>query len=150
MPQTPRLALPLLAAGQSQKDVTHNEALLGVDRLVALTVVSRSVATPPASAAEGEAWIVPAAGVAAWGQPAGTLMHRQGSGWLAQTPRDGQQALVGDEIVLLVHAAGWKMVRRVEAPAVLALPTGGVSVDSEVRTAFAAMVVVLQRQGLIV
>ena len=35
MPATPRLALPLIAAGQAQKDVTHNEAVLALDRLVA-------------------------------------------------------------------------------------------------------------------
>ena len=29
--ETPRLRLPLLAAGQSQKHVTHNEALLTLD-----------------------------------------------------------------------------------------------------------------------
>ena len=32
MPQTLRLGLPLIAAGQSQKDVTHNEAVLRVPR----------------------------------------------------------------------------------------------------------------------
>jgi len=34
MPSTPHLALPLLAAAQAQKHVTHNEALAALDALV--------------------------------------------------------------------------------------------------------------------
>jgi len=150
MPETPRLALPLLAAGQSQKDVTHNDALLALDRLVALVVASRSAATPPASPVMGECHIVPASGTAAWGHPAGTLMHWQGSAWLAEGPRDGQMVLVADDAVLLVHAGGWQLLRRVDASAAPALPSGGATVDSEVRTAFAGLVIVLQQQGLLI
>lgn len=150
MPQTPRLALPLLASGQSQKDVTHNEALLALERLVALAVQSRSVAVPPADAAAGQAWIVPAAGAAAWGAAAGTLMVWQGNGWLAQVPVDGQLALVSDEALLQVFAGGWQPVRKVATPALIDLPSGGATVDSELRTAFAALIGVLQQQAMIV
>jgi hypothetical protein len=149
MPETPRLALPLLAAGQSQKDVTHNDALLALDRLVALVVASRSAATPPASPMAGECHIVPAAGAAAWGHPAGTLMHWQGSAWLAQAPRDGQMALVADDAVVLMHAGGWQLLRRANASVAPALPSGGATVDSEARTAFAGLVAALQQQGLL-
>lgn len=34
MTETPRLGLPLMAAAQAQKHVTHNEALMLVDALV--------------------------------------------------------------------------------------------------------------------
>jgi len=34
LPSTPRLALPLLAVAQAQKEVTHNEALALLDLLV--------------------------------------------------------------------------------------------------------------------
>lgn len=150
MPETPRLALPLLAAGQSQKDVTHNDALLALDRLVALVVASRSTAPPPPSPATGECHIVPAMGMAAWGHPAGTLMHWQGSGWLAQAPRDGQMALIADEAVLLVYADSWQLLRRVAASVAPALPSGGATVDSEARTAFALLLAALEHQGLLV
>lgn len=150
MPETPRLALPLLAAGQSQKDVTHNDALLALDRMVALVVASRSTPAPPASPTAGECHIVPTTGSAAWGHPAGTLMHWQGSAWLAQTPRDGQMALVADDALWLVHAGGWKLLRRVDPSAAPAMPSGGATVDSEARSAFAALVTALQQQGLLI
>ena len=161
MPQTPRLALPLLAAGQSQKDVTHNDALLALDRLVAVAAASRSRASPPAAPAIGEVQIVPDAGIAAWGQPAGTLMHWQGAGWLAVPPRDGQIVLVADEAIMLVHRGSWQALWPVAglaiagrtvlaaAPVVVAAPTGGATVDVQARTAIATLIAALQQQGIL-
>lgn len=161
MPETPRLALPLLAAGQTQKDITHNEAVLALDRLVALVVSSRSVATPPAAPPAGSCYIVPAGGVVAWGQPAGTLLHWQGSAWLAEAPRDGQIVLVADEGLMLVHSAGWQASwpvaglaiggRTVLAalPATLAPPSGGSVVDSEARATLVTLLSALQQQGIL-
>lgn len=62
MAQTDRLALPLLAAGQAQKEITHNEALGQLDMLVQLIVVSADLSAPPASPAEGQCWIVASGG----------------------------------------------------------------------------------------
>ena len=161
MPETPRLALPLLAAGQSQKDVTHNDAVLAIDRLVALTVASRSVAAPPAPPQTGKCHIVPVAGITAWGQPAGTLMHWLGTGWLAQVPRDGQTALVADEGLMLVHRGSWLAVWPVAglriggrdvlaaSPVSVSAPIGGSVTDSEARTVLAALISALQQQGIL-
>ncbi len=162
MPASPRLALPLLAAGQAQKDVTHNDAVLAIDRLLALAVASRSVTTPPASPAPGTCHIVPAAGAAAWGQPAGTLMHWVGdTGWQSVAPRDGQTALVVDEDVMLVHRGGWQASwpvagltiggRTVLAanPVAIAPPTGGTVVDAEARSAIAALITALRQMGVL-
>ena len=57
---TPNLALPFIAQGQAQKEVTHNEALLRLDALVQIAVRSRSLAAPPGSPADGERWSVAA------------------------------------------------------------------------------------------
>jgi hypothetical protein len=161
MPQTPRLAVPLIAAGQSQKDVTHNDAVLALERLVALAVVSRSAATPPASPALGDVQIVPATGTAAWGQPAGTLMHWQGGGWLPVPPQNGQMALVLDEGLMLVHRAGWQALWPVAglmiagrnvlaaAPANVGPPSGGGNIDVQARAAVAAVITALQQQGIL-
>lgn len=62
MPSTPRLGIPLIASGQTQKDITHNEAILALGRIVALGVVSRSVIAPPSSVQAGSIYIVPASG----------------------------------------------------------------------------------------
>jgi hypothetical protein len=161
MPETPRLALPLLAAGQSQKDVTHNDALLALDRLVALLAVSRSQTVPPATAAIGDVHIVPSAGASAWGQPAGTLMHWQDAGWLPLHPRDGQIVLVADENIVLVHRGGWQEDWPVAGlavggrtllsapPAVIVPPSGGSTVDAQARSAIGDLILILQQQGLL-
>lgn len=47
MSETPHWNLPLLTAGQAQKEISHNEALLWLDRLLHLTVVSRALGHPP-------------------------------------------------------------------------------------------------------
>ncbi len=46
MTDTPHLALPLLAAAQAQKHVTHNEALAMIDALVHLAVKERFTGPP--------------------------------------------------------------------------------------------------------
>lgn len=150
MPQTARLAIPLIAAGQSQKDVTHNEAVLALERLTALSVVSDTAVSPPASPADGGVWIVPAAGVAGWGQAAGTLMHRDQEAWLAVPPQRGQMAFVSDSARLVVHAGGrWKTVRQMDAPQQPALPVGGAIVDAEARAMLAAIMDILALHGLV-
>lgn len=162
MPETLRLALPLIAAGQTQKDVTHNEAVLALDRLVALVVVSRTLAAPPASPAPGSCYIVPVAGVAAWGQPAGSLMHWQGdAGWIAAAPRDGQTALAADEGAMLVHRGSWQANWPVAglniggravlaaSPVTVSVPTGGANVDAQARSAIAEMIIALRQLGLL-
>jgi hypothetical protein len=161
MPETPRLALPLIASGQAQKDVTHNEAVLALDRLVALVVASRSLTVPPATPQPGACYIVPNAGGVAWGYPAGSLMYWQDSGWLAASPRDGQIVLVADEEVMLVRKGDWQSkwptlglsingrTLLAATPAMIALPSGGGTVDSEARATLAALLAALQQQGII-
>lgn len=161
MPESPRLALPLIAAGQAQKDVTHNEAVLALDRLVALVVASRSLTVPPPAPQSGACYIVPSAGTVAWGHPAGTLLHWQGAAWLPVTPRDGQIALLSDENLMLIHRGSWQAQwpvaglaiagRTVLAvpPVSLAAPSGGTIVDSQARAMLAALLVALQHQGII-
>jgi hypothetical protein len=161
MPMTPRLGLPLLTAGQSQKDVTHNDAVLALDRLVALVVVSRGATTPPAVPAAGDVFIVPSQGSSAWELPAGTLAHWQGSGWLGEPPRDGQLALVADEGLMVVHRSGWQDAWPVASlnvggravlavsPATVTAPDGGSTIDVQARAAIAELVIALQQQGLL-
>ena len=161
MPETPRLALPLIASGQAQKDVTHNEAVLALDRLVALVVASRSLTAPPSAPQSGTCYIVPNSGGAAWGHAAGTLLHWQGNAWLPETPRDGQIALLSDEGLMLIHRGSWRANwpvaglaiagRSVLAvpPVSVAAPGGGTTIDNEARATLAALLAALQQQGII-
>ena len=89
MPATPKLGLPYLAANQAQKHVTVNESLRLLDALIQIAVESAALATPPASPAEGQSWIVAAAPTGAWAGQAGKLAAWQDGAWVFHTPRDG-------------------------------------------------------------
>lgn len=60
MDSSPRHSLPFLLPNQAQKHVTLNESLRALDVMTALSVVSRSVSSQPASPLEGDCYILPA------------------------------------------------------------------------------------------
>ena len=108
MSDTPLLGLPLLAASQAQKHVTHNEALLRLDALIHLSVIARDVASPPA-AADGDRYLVTAAPTGAWAGQPGVLALAQAGGWVFITPREGWRLWVEAEGKLLVFDGGqWR------------------------------------------
>ena len=49
MTDTPHLGLPLIAAGQSQKHVTHNGAIALLNAIVMLSVIDSTHTAPPAA-----------------------------------------------------------------------------------------------------
>ncbi|HAJ04201.1 MAG TPA: hypothetical protein DCX75_17240, partial [Brevundimonas sp.] len=105
-----RLGLPYLAAGQMQKHVTLNEALTRLDGLVQCCVTSRSLVTQPTEPADGALYILPdGAEGAAWSlHPAGSLMRREGGGWIRVTAPAGLIAVIVDTGEIVVrHAADW-------------------------------------------
>ena len=51
--ETPNLGLPYIMAAQSQKHVTHNEAIRALDAVVQLSVLDRDLSAPPGSPVEG-------------------------------------------------------------------------------------------------
>ena len=73
---SPRLGLPLLFAGQSQKEIFVNEAHALVDALLHAAVEGESDA-PPSAPEEGECWLVGDAPSGAWTDRAGTLASYQ-------------------------------------------------------------------------
>lgn len=89
MADTVNLGLPLLAAAQSQKHVTVNEALSRLDSLAQVSAVSASVAVPPGTAQEGDLYLVPAGATAAWSGHAGEVAFWLNGGWEFAPPREG-------------------------------------------------------------
>ena len=63
MANTPRLGLPLLQAAQAQKHVTVNEALVRLDGLGQLSLVSLAVSAPPGLANDGDCYGLPVGSV---------------------------------------------------------------------------------------
>jgi hypothetical protein len=97
MDTTPNLSLPYIAAAQAQKHVTHNEAIRALDALVQLAVLTRTLAAPPASPADGARYIVAAGASGAWAGHTGKIAAFQDGAWEVLGPREGFLAWVADE-----------------------------------------------------
>ena len=103
MDTTPNLALPYIIAAQAQKHVTHNEAIRALDAVVNLSVLTRSLASPPLSPAEGARYIVAPSPTGAWTGMSVRIAAFQDGAWAFYTPREGWLAWVADEDALVVH-----------------------------------------------
>lgn len=100
---SPLLKLPLVEAGQAQKHVTVNEALLRLDAVVQLVVVSATTTAQPGSPADGDVYLLPAGKTgAAWGAMAnGAVASWRDGAWEAISPREGWLAYAQDGNLLL-------------------------------------------------
>jgi hypothetical protein len=145
MTATHRLALPLLAAGQAQKHVTLNDALLRLDALVQLAVADRHLAVPPVSAAVGEAWIVAAGASGDWAGQVNRIAVREEAGWRFEVPLAGWRAHVLDEGTTLV----WTGTAWVSTQRAIQAETVGVNAtaDSANRLSVSAAATLLSHEG---
>ena len=160
---TDRLSLPLLAAGQAQKELFHNEGLAALDLAVQASVVAVGGNDPPAAPAPGQCWIVGAAPTGAWAGRAQALAGWTQGGWRFVAPTPGLAAWDAASGQVARFAGGAWSVGTVSAarleiggvpvvgarqPAV-APPAGGTVVDAEARAALAAILAALVSHGLI-
>lgn len=105
MAETPHLKLPLMAASQAQKHVTHNEALMLIDSLMQLAVRSKSLTVPPASPAEGDRYIPASSASGVWAGADWNIMTFQDGQWVKLVPQPGFLAWIEDEAKLVVKSA---------------------------------------------
>lgn len=110
---TPCLSLPLLAAGQAQKHVTLNEALIALDGITQLAVLDVSRTEPPASPDEGDRHIIAGPATGAWAGRQGEVAQFQDGFWTYRTPRAGWIAWVATDGELRIHdGTGWTSALR--------------------------------------
>lgn len=108
MSTTRNLALPLIAAAQAQKHVTHNEALGLLDALVQIACLDKDRSEPPSAPAEGDRYLVPADPGGAWTGLGGQIACFQGGVWIGLAPRPGWLAWLVDEgEAYLFTGSGW-------------------------------------------
>ncbi len=141
MPASPRFALPLLAAAQSHKDITHNEALILIEALLSPVVQGAPGNSPPSSPAPGQCWATGSAPTGEWAGEPQRLAIFTGGGWRFIAPVSGMACRIsaaGGGGSLIFASGAW------QAPPALALPGGGTVIDSEARTAIAQIVARLQ------
>ncbi len=87
---TPRLTMPYIQASQSQKEVTHNEALNLLDALVQGVIQARQTA-PPATPVEGAVYIVTATATGAWAGKENYVAQYIGAAWVFYAPFEGMK-----------------------------------------------------------
>lgn len=163
MDGTPRWGLPLLFAGQAQKEVFHNEALALIDALLHGQAQSARLSTPPGAPEVGQCWIVAAGASGGWAGRAGAIAIWTEGGWRFITPRAGLRMEVADgEDALFYDGAQWRagIIRgdgvymndeRVVGPqgTAIAGPSGGGVIDAEARSTITAILDALRDHGLI-
>lgn len=140
--QTPRFGLPLLYAGQAQKEAFVNEATARTDALLHGAIEGEANA-PPATPVEGECWMIGTAPTGSWSGKAGQIAAFSGGNWLYVSARDGLHLLnraTGQEVR---YHGQWR------APARPAVPSGGTTVDTEARAAIAALLEALTVAGIV-
>lgn len=138
---TPRFGLPLLFAGQAQKEFFVNEAHALVDALLHAACEGET-ATPPATPAEGETWLVASGASGAWAGEDGKLAAFQSGTWLFASPNDGMRLFDRATGQVLLYRGGW------QRPAAPAAPGGGGTVDAEARSAIADLIAALVEAGV--
>lgn len=158
-----RLALPLLHAGQAQKEIFHNEALIRLDMLVQGKAESADLAAPPASPLRGQCWIVAASATGAWAGHEGSLAAWTAGGWRFALPVEGMEMWVGDRSHRMEYRGGaWEdaavredglyvageRVVAAQQPAIADV-SGGSAPDAEARAAVNEILAMLRLHGLI-
>ncbi len=163
MDLTERLSMPLLAAGQAQKELFHNEALALLDVAVAAAVEGPPQNDPPAAPATGSCYIIGEAPTGEWLQFPAYLASYGSGGWRFIAPKVGMSAFVkSTETTAVYRSSGWdwSAVRalsiEIEQKQVLGPqgeaisdPEGGTIIDAEARLGVAAILAALRHHGLI-
>jgi hypothetical protein len=130
--RTARLGLPLLYAGQIQKELFLNESLARIDGLLFCAIEGEANA-PPANPGGGQAWLVGAAPTGPWTGQAGAIAIWQSGNWLFQAPRPGLRLLNRSTGQDIRFTTAWQSASRPPTP------TGGTTVDAQARAALAAL-----------
>lgn len=139
---TPRLALPLLYVGQTQKEITVNEGILRTDFLID-SAIEAVVSTPPASPVSGLLWLVGATPSGDFAGKADNLAGWSDGGWQFFAPRNGMRVFDLSLSAFRLYHQGWTFAG-VPAP-----PAGGTTIDSQVRLALAALTDALTTAGIL-
>ena len=140
--RTARLDLPLLFAGQAQKEGFVNETTARIDALLHGAIEAEQAA-PPAAPADGQMWLVAAGATGAWLGQSGKLASRQAGNWLFVVPRDGMKLLNRASGQEMRYSGSWRLAVRPS------LPSGGAIIDAEARTALAAILTALTTAGIV-
>ena len=86
--QTPNLSLPYILPSQSQKHVTHNEALQSLDAITQL-IIADVRSAPPSNPAEGACYAISTGATGEWLGKSGLIALYIDAAWQFITPKQG-------------------------------------------------------------
>lgn len=111
MTNTTHLALPLIDQNQSQKHVTHNEALRALDAIVHLSVISDALSAPPGSPTNGDRYLVAASPTDDWAGQQGKIAAWQDGAWRFYAPKAGWRAYIASKTSVYVYdGSNWASI----------------------------------------
>jgi uncharacterized protein (DUF3084 family) len=134
--------LPLLVAGQAQKEFFVNQALAILDAFAPGAVVA-SLSEPPSNPAEGNCYRVIAPASQAWVGCEDHIAIRVGGAWHMVAPREGMRLFDRAADRSLFFQATW------QSASTPAAPTDGTVVDAEARTVLVNLIAALRQVGLL-
>lgn len=159
---TPRLALPLLAAGQAQKEMSHNEALARIDLTLHGNIIEAGADIPPEDPETGQCWILGDAPEGDWAGHAGEVAGWTAGGWRFVAPCEGMRLWLGEDDGFALFSGGeWtpgeahgRLIvggQQVVGSrgAAIAEPSGGIVVDAEARATILAVLNAMREHGLV-
>ncbi|MCL6699594.1 DUF2793 domain-containing protein [Sphingomonas sp. NSE70-1] len=163
MEQTARFQIPLLAPGQVQKELTHNEALERIAMLLCPIVEGPPQAEPPEDPEIGNCYLIEEAALGDWQGEGGSIACFTAGGWRFIAPTEGLSVTdKSSREIFQWRSGGWEAgiarcrevridgqnVLRGRQPAIPD-PAGGTVVDEQCRAAVAAVLEGLRAHGLI-
>ena len=136
-----RFDLPFLFAAQAQKETGVNEGFARIDALMA-PAIEGEAASPPASPAEGECWLVAQSPQGAWVGHEGALAFFCAGTWMFASPTAGMTVFDKPSGAIRRWINGWQ---HLDLPAA---PSGGATIDAEARAAIALLIDGLRAAGI--
>ena len=138
---TKHVSLPLLFAGQAQKEFFINESLSVIDALLP-SIVAGSLAAPPAQSEEGSIFRITAGATLEWAGHDDELAIQIGGEWRFVTPFEGMTVFDQTNGVLLHFRSGWQSASSPNEP------SGGAVIDTEARQMLSELVNSLRMLGV--
>lgn len=123
--ETRYLKLPYIVPGQSEKELTHNDALNILDTLIMFSVLDKDVSAEPSTPSNGDRYLLPAGATGTHWDGQGSKIAFYMDGWYFLSPQLGWQVWAIDEdCQYALTSAGWKKTGAAAPSSGWADPTG--------------------------
>ncbi len=139
---TTNFALPLLFAGQTQKEFTLNQSLIAIDALL-LNSVLETRDIPPQEVEDGATYRVAHNASEAWVGRDGQIAIAIGGAWMFVQASDGMMLFDRSTKQHLFHNEGWQSAQTPPSA------EGGAVIDAEARAMLSGLVEALRTVGIL-